>query len=287
MKKFFIVFISFLFILAGCSYGNHSDSKIKIATTIYPLSDIARNIVKDKIEVVNIVKPGSSPHTFTVTPSDIIDLQGTKVIFQIGHGLDDWANDILNSLDGAYMMKVDKGIVLKAFTKNGAVNPHYWLSLSNAKQIARNMTDEIIKLDPNNKDFYEKNFNVYVDKLNDTDKEIRKILSDLPSNKIIVFHRSWDYFTNEYGLEVVGVFEPSPGQEPSIAHLQDLIKIAKKEGVKGIFSEEQLSGDVIKPFVEDLGIKLSVLDPLGGSEGRDSYIDLMLYNAKQIEKALR
>ena len=65
--------------------------------------------------------------------------------------------------------------------------------------------------------------------------------------------------------------------------MNDLFKIAKEKDVKGIFAEKQLSDDVIKPFVNDLHIKLKVLDPLGGINGINTYIELMLYNAREIQ----
>jgi len=163
-KLFLTICLVVIFsLITGCSQSTINDnSKLKVATTIYPLFDITRNIVGDKIDVVNVVKPGASPHTFSVTPRDILNLQGAKLFFQIGHGLDDWSVDISHSVDGIKTVVVDKEIELKTFGEGKNVNPHYWLSILNAEKIARNVTDEVSLIDPDNKEFYENNLKKYV-----------------------------------------------------------------------------------------------------------------------------
>ncbi len=88
------------------------------------------------------------------------------------------------------------------------------------------------------------------------------------------------------GLYIVVTFEPFPGKEPTAKYLEELNKVVKEDNIKVIFSEPQMSNDVLKPFAKDLGLELFVLDPLGGDEGRDSYIETMEYNGNILFEAL-
>jgi len=115
---------------------------------------------------------------------------------------------------------------------------------------------------------------------------IRAHIDMLPDKKMITFHDAWAYFAEEFGLEIVGTFEPFPGKQPTPRYLAELQDVARRNKVKAVFSEPQLSDQAIASFVKDIGLELYVLDPLGGIEGRDSYIKLLTYNTDVIVEAL-
>lgn len=295
-----IICIAGVLIILNQAKTETNIKKIKIATTIFPLYDIAKNIGKDKIDIINLLPPGSSPHTFDITPSLIKDLQGTNLVFRIGDPLDGWILDITDSIENIKIQNVKNKITQKPFefkhddehdekdheTEELLLDPHYWLSTENTKTIAANIAEELIKLDPDNKEFYQKNLNAYQAELDLLEKEIFAELKNLKKREMIVFHESWNYFARQFDLKIVGVFTPNPGQEPTPKYLQSLHETALQNKIKNVFSEPQLSPETLRPFVEDLGLKMHILDPLGGGAGRDSYTATMIYNARVIKQAL-
>ncbi len=320
MKKIFFFFLAIvcgvgliIWLFISNSKQQTEDAKLTVATTIFPLADITAMIGGDKVEVVNIVKPGSSPHTFELTPSNVKMLQGTKLIFAIGGQLDNWTSEILSFNDSVKLVIVDRGIEKKPFKfdhhhedeeghehadeaddhhdEQGVeitdYDPHYWLSVENGKIIASNIAEILIEYDQENAVYYQNNLELYLKQLDQVKIEIQEELAGIQNNKLIVFHDSWNYFAREFGLDVVGVFLASPGKEPTPQQLADLYDTANRYKIKAVFSEPQLSPETLQPFMQDLGIELHVLDPLGGFNGRDSYINLLKYNAKTIKTALQ
>lgn len=301
MKKIktILIFLAFLLVIGlGIVLSPHKDdsdktnagnNKLKVAATIFPLYDIARNVIGERGNVVLILPPGASPHTFDVTPKQIKDLQGAQGVFAIG-GLDQWVNSLAESVPGAELYIVNNEIELKKNMDEDEADllfdPHYWLSVRNAQVIAFNILGVVSQIDPENKTYYEERTRAYVAELQRLDSEIRNDLSLLQSRSIISFHDSWRYFADAYGLDVVGVFEPTPGQEPSPKYLQELFQTAKEHNISAVFSEPQLPSDLLKPFIQDLGLRLYVIDPIGGVETRETYIDLMRYNTSIIKQAL-
>lgn len=313
--------MALLLILAGCQSMNQTNNsvaeatKIKIAATVYPIYDIARNVGGDLVEVNCIIEPGSSPHTFEFSPADIKKLQGTNVIFSVNPKLDGWVDEIISSVDGAQKIEVSEGIELMQFGAHAdeehvddeheeehedeheheedehehdhsGVDPHYWLNTENAKIITTNIADELIKIDPDNESTYKDNLNSYLNELDSLHDELSNKLNELNSRDMIVFHDSWNYFAKEFNLNIVGVFQISPGKEPTPKFLENLYKTAEDLKIKAVFSEPQLSSGVIEPFINDLGLNLYVLDPLGGIGERDSYLGMMRYNADTIYQAM-
>lgn len=292
----FIVSGIFLLTNRAVENGSHSGA-IKVAATIFPIYDIARNIAGDHAVVELVLPPGNSPHTFTLTPERVKALQGVQAIFMVGD-LDEWGQLVAQNVSGAKAIEVHGGINLKepgeedhADAEAGEhshenFDPHYWLSVDNAKIIAHNIAQVLIVLDPENQNYYQDRLDAYEAKLTALNSEVKSTLSGVSNRNLITFHDSWAYFADAYGLSVVAVFEPSPGQEPTPSYLHNIFTAAQQYNIKAIFSEPQLPSDILRPFIQDLGLTLYVLDPLGGQEGRNSYIDMMRYNANTIRTAL-
>lgn len=286
MKRVLVLLIVFV-AFSSCSTINSDfkDGKIKVATTIFPLKSVVESIVGDKVEVVNLLAPGASPHTFSLSPSDVKALTGSQKLFAVGHGLDQWAVDILKSVNDTELVVVDRGINLKIY-EAGQADPHYWLSSKNIRVVAQTVLDEIVKIDAVNEAYYRENFDKFLLDLDELDTYIEGLFSDLKNKDIVVFHDSWGYFAEQYGLNIIGVFELSPGIEPGPKDLADLYYMFESSGAKSIFSESQFSSESIKSFVNDLDLKVGILDPLGGTNEKDSYIKLMRYNANVIFETL-
>jgi len=278
----FLIISGFL-ILKSKSLSFSVGEKLKVGATIFPLYDIIKNIGGDKIVAVLILPSGASPHTFEVTPEQIKNLIGAKAIFQIGHQIDNWIKNVSQAIPQAQIITVDKNINFLA--RDGEIDPHYWLSLKNGEIIAQNILANLISLDPSNKDYYQNNFVHYVQKLEALDQAIKNDLSSLKSRYLLTLHDAFYYFARDYSLKVVGSFEPG-GKEIKPNELIDLEKKIKEYKIGVVFSEPQLSQSLILPFFQDLKLKIFVLDPLGGAEGRDTYLNLLKYDAQTIKEAL-
>jgi zinc transport system substrate-binding protein len=304
LRKVIILFLLSLALIWVCDCSNRSDStdaKPKIAATIFPIYDIARNIVGDGMNVVAILPPGASPHTYEPSPRRVRELEGVALVFSIGHGLDDWTDTLVAMLPDAKKVVVDKGIHLEGSSgaeeheehghageahRHEGANPHYWLSINNGKQIARTIAEEAIRLDPARQDRYRANLASYLSELDSAKKRIQERIAGLPVRKMIAFHGAWIYYADEFGLEIVGTFEPFAGKRPTPRYLADLHEKAKRHNVKSLFSEPQLSSETVASFVNDIGLELFILDPLGGVDGRSDYIELLEYNTAVIAEAL-
>ena len=140
-------------------------------------------------------------------------------------------------------------------------DPHVWVSPKNVKIIAKNIYDTLLEFDSINKEYYKTNYNNFIQEINQTDKRIKNIFSVLPQNsKFMVFHPSWGYFAKEYHLEQL-VIEVE-GKEPKPKILQEIIKKAKEEKVKAIFTQREFSDKSAKVIADELKIKVIKETPL-------------------------
>jgi ABC-type Zn uptake system ZnuABC Zn-binding protein ZnuA len=256
---------------------------VKVAATIFPVYDIARQVAGPVAEVVLILPPGASPHTFEPTPAGVRALAGAGALFVVGHGLDAWAARLARGAGISRLVQVDAGIALRRV--EGAVDPHYWLSAPNAGAIAGIVAAELERLAPARRQQIQRALAAYRARLDAADAEVRRLLADLPSRRIATVHEAFGYFADAYGLEVAAVFEPYPGLEPSPRFVVEFQKKIRVSGVRVLFTEPQLSLDALRPIARDLGVTLAVLDPLGGLPGREGFVELLLFDARAVAAA--
>jgi zinc transport system substrate-binding protein/manganese/iron transport system substrate-binding protein len=280
--------VAVLLVVALPASGAGGD-RVKVAATIFPLYDITRSVAGPGAEVVLVLPPGASPHTFEPTPAAVRALSGAEVLFVIGHGLDDWAARLARGAGVPRVVPVDAGIALRraSDTGRGRVDPHYWLSAANAKAIARIVAAELTRRAPGRRAEVERSLAAYLARLDTADARIRELLADLPTRRIATFHDAFGYFAEAYGLQVAAVFEPYPGQEPSLQFVIEFQRKIRASRVRVVFTEPQLSVEALRPIARDLGVTLAVLDPLGGMPGREGYVDLLLFNAHAVVAGTR
>ncbi len=180
-----------------------------VAVTVFQLYDIVRTIAGDAIDVHLILPPGASPHTFEPRPSDVAAIDNTAVVYRIGYALDDWAVTIADAKSDVLTLSSDIEI---RRTSDGAsvesADPHYWLTIPNAKHMAALAARDLGSHFPQFKNTFQANYLAYAKQLDAADAEIRNILAATPNKNIVTMHDAWYYFAEAYGLNVIGTFEP-------------------------------------------------------------------------------
>jgi ABC-type Zn uptake system ZnuABC Zn-binding protein ZnuA len=230
-------------------------------------------------------------------------LTGSAVLFAIGHGLDDWAVRLAQGVNVRQTRLVDQQITLHPATHvhddhgsaaaqrpgegQAGMDPHYWLSVTNAVHIVHTIAETLETLDAPAREDYRQRLTAYVEQLQHLDRDIRHMFAALPRRQLVTFHAAFGYFADAYELQVVATFEPAPGQEPSPRHVEAFLKQVRTHNLHTLFIEPQLPQTPLQSLARDLGVRLAELDPVGGAPGRDSYIAMMRFNAAQIAAALR
>jgi zinc transport system substrate-binding protein len=282
--------------------------KIPVVASILPLGDFCQKIGGKYVDVTVLVPPGASPHTFEPSPTAVAKATEAKVFVFVGAGLDPWAERILKAerRPGQVVVEAVAGIsLLKDVDEHEhgetakeaeeaehhhheAGNPHVWLDPLLAEDICRSIAQALIKVDPAHKNAYEVNLALYLGKLQTLDKDIKTVVATFRHRDYVTFHPAYAYFSQRYGLRQVGVIEASPGREPSPGHLQRIIAAIKKSGVQAVFAEPQLSSRVAEVIAQEAGVKVLILDPLGGRPPYGSdYIKLMRHNLAVLVQAMQ
>ncbi len=276
--------------------------KMPVAASIFPVADMVRQVGGDLVEVISVIPPGASPHTYEPKPSVLKKISSIKIFFMIGAGLEHWNEKFVNSTDGRLKKIVlSDGVDLihgkdhhhgekagKPHSEETFANPHIWLDVEIAKSMVKKIVAAFVSIDNAHAPYYEDRGNQYMSELDSLDLTIYKEAGKFKIKQYVAFHPAWDYFARRYGLESVGVIESVPGKSPTPLDIKNIIGNIKKHGVKAVFAEPQFNPKVAEVIAKEAGVKVLMLDPMGGPgiKGRENYIDLMKYNLAVLREAM-
>jgi ABC-type Zn uptake system ZnuABC Zn-binding protein ZnuA len=260
--------------------------------SVAPLADFAHSVGGDRVEVVMLVGPGVSPHTFEPTPRQLKALSRAAVLVLNGVGLEPWAHDMVAAVQNPRLRVVHtaEGLDIIDAGKGGRQgnvgNPHVWLSPVCAVHQVEQVKDVLTEVDPAGADTYRENAETYIAELRRLDAEARRTVGTFSQKQFVAQHRVWSYFAREYGLVEAGVIETTPGDEPSPRGLSELVETMRSRGVTAIFVEPQLSQKAAYVIAAETGADIVVLDPLGNPPDC-GYLDTMRANLRKIAQAMR
>lgn len=283
MKKVLVFAVLFAFVVPLFSGCSKISEKLTVGVSIYPFYDAVKSIGGDYVDAVLIVPVGSSPHTFTLTPQLVTTLSRAKVIFVNGFGLESFISSLTTSLNTKVVSLSDG---LKDIIANHDGNPHVWLNPEYFVKQCEVIKNTLIDLDPSHKETYEKNFYTYTNSILENARALKEKLSTLKNRNIITFHAAFPYFAEYFGLNILKTIKPDPNNLPGPKDIAEVENLIKQYNIKAVFKEPQQSSEIYNAIVEDTGVKVFSLDPLGGTSQTKTYVDLMKYNVNTIFEAL-
>ncbi len=260
-----IILIS-LFVFSGCEKTeidkeeNATNKKI-VAVSIVPQETFVKAVCGDKVEVITMIPPGSSPETYEPTPQQMQKFTDSDIYFSIGVPTEE-ASILPTAGDVKIVPLAEKVSSVYDDLKIGdeGRDAHIWLSPKRVKVMVEAIAEEMGKIDEENKELYNQNAENYIKQLDELDKEIKDVAETIKQKKFVVFHPAFGYIADDYGLEMFSLEEE--GKEATPQHLQEMIDLAKKENIKVIFYQAELDSNQAKAYAEEVGGKTEQLEPL-------------------------
>ena len=280
-----------------------ANGKLNVATTVAPISSIARNVGGTAINLRGIVPDGTNSHTFEPAPSDAQLLTAADLVIVNGLQLETPTIDLAeaNLKDGAEIFSLgDQTITADEYAydfsfpeEEGKPNPHLWMNIPFAIRYAELISAKLAERDPANAALYRGNLKRYVQVLSNLDLAIFAAVETIPAanRKLLTYHDSYAYFARRYGMTVLGAAQPSDFSEPSPREVAGLIDQIRAEAVPAVFGSEVFPSPVLEQIAKEAGAvyvdRLRDDDPPGEPGDPDhTYVGMMLLNLSLMVPAL-
>lgn len=284
---------------SACSRNNNpvtqpEQGKIKVSVSFNAMKEFAEAVGKDKVEITAMIPAGTEPHDFEPKAQDLVGLSSAKVFVYSGLGMEPWAEKAVQAANNANLISVEasrgadaiKNTEPEEIEEHGQYDPHIWLSLKGAELAAKNIKDALVKADPANKDYYEKNCNDYVSQLDGLYKEYNGKFRAVGKKSFVTGHAAFAYLCRDFGLEQNSVEDTFAEGEPTAKQLAELVEYCKKNKVTTIFAEEMASPDVSKTLANEVGAKVETIYTMESSEDNLTYLQRMRHNLSKIYDSL-
>jgi zinc transport system substrate-binding protein len=282
MRKFYAVSFSFVslvllglaFLGSSCQETSQPRDKVGVVVTILPQADFVENVGGEKVDVTVMVPPGADPHTYELTPSQLVKVSKAKMYAEVGSGVEFelvWMDKIIEQNKAMLVLDCANGVRLMQMiedehheTDEGehhtGNDPHIWLSPRNVKIMVENICSGLVRVDPQNEAYYTRNRDEYLAKLDTLDKDIQEGLSSLKNRRFIVFHPAWGYFARDYNLEQIPI--EIGGKEPTAKDIANLIQEAEEQDIKIIFASPEFNPKSAEVIAKEIGGTVVFIDPL-------------------------
>jgi len=281
-----------LLLLAACEGppSNSEGGAPRFVTTIPPFEMILRPVVEGRGTVERLLAPGATPHTYDPSPSDLRATRGATALVYGAESLDAWAAELPASRRLSLIDLLPPG-AQSEFEGGGhhgatGVDPHFWTDPLAVRQLVPVLADTLCAIDAKGCSVYRANADSFVTALAALDTRLQALLAPIREQPVLLARPFFRYFLDRYGPRLVGIVELQPGTEPSPRQLTRLIDRAGTTGARALLTQASFSERAARAVAESADIPLLPLDPLGGTEGRTTYADLLLDNAQRLREAL-
>lgn len=305
-KKISLAFAMLLsiFCITACSSQQQAskDKKLDVVVTNSIIADMTKNIAGKKINLHSIVPIGQDPHEYEPLPEDVEKTTNADLIFYNGINLEDGGQALFTKLvKNAKKTKnkdyfaVSDGIdviYLEGENEKGKEDPHAWLNLENGVIYSKNIAKQLMAKDPENKDYYQKNLDAYVAKLEKLDQEAKSAFDKIPDNKkvIVTSEGCFKYFSKAYKVPSAYIWEINTEEEGTPDQISSLIEKLKAKKPSALFVESSVDSRPMKSVSKDSGIPIysEIFTDSVAKKGQDgdSYYAMMKWNLDKISEGL-
>lgn len=261
-------------LLMSCS-GKEQKAGIPVAVSIPPQAWFVSQIAGDYAHAIILAGPGQNPHNYEPTPKQIQSLASARAWILSGSEFEIGLQPKIAALfpelliiDGTY------GVQFRLLDKHDhdcdehdhsgtnivSYDRHTWLGREPAKILAAHIKNTLSQIDSGHEAYYLEQYEKLILLIDDEFDKLKSILSPLKGGTVFVYHPSFGYFLDEFGIIQEAV--ETGGKEPSPRELNNLITKLKEENADAVFVQSQFPTSAARSLAAATGVELIALDPL-------------------------
>ena len=293
-------------------------SAANIVTSIKPLELLVKAVAGDEANVTTLVPPGSSPHNYSMKPSQRRALENADAIFWVGPEMETFLNRLLSSeeFEGRVLAFTegeahddsheeaerekqhdhghDQHHDEPAHDEHGHDNhnhgdgddPHIWVDPSLALEMAHDIHQKLASLGELDQDQLDRNLAEFEEQLAITEQTIREQLVPLHNIDVFAYHSAFERFAEHYDLRLAGVLTLNPELSPGARHIAEVQQKLENANQPCLLTEPQFDSQWWRSITEGLNVTFSTWDALATDieSSPQGYIDFQNSIAEAVMK---
>ncbi|MBR9870494.1 MAG: zinc ABC transporter solute-binding protein [Gammaproteobacteria bacterium] len=251
-------------------------SATNIVASIKPIELVVKAVAGDNMNVSTIVPPGSSPHNYSMKPSQRRALEQADAIFWVGPDMETFLSRLLGGTEFAgKVVAFTEPSAKEAKTHHEHDNdhhhghdhgdgedPHLWVDPGMALEMARAVHTRLSTLDGINTAELDANLERFEQNLHKAEQTIKASLSQLDGTSLFAYHNAFERFAEHYELDLAGVLTLNPELSPGARHIAEVQSKLRKANQPCLLTEPQFNRQWWRSITEGLHVTVSTWDPL-------------------------
>jgi zinc transport system substrate-binding protein len=251
----------------------------RVVTDFGPVQSLVADVMGDVGTPTALLPKGGDPHDFQLRPSQAGMLADADLVFWVGPELMPALGDALTALAGqAQVVSLLHASGHRRVFAGGGTDPHGWLDPANGAAWLSTIAETLAVTDPDHAATYRANATAAQVALAAEDAAWTARLAGVKDKPFIVYHDALGYFTDHFGLDLVGAMELSDAASPSVAQMAAVQGILQAGKAVCVFPETGRDPKFIAALTEGLPVRIgaaqdiefAVLEP-----GRGQYRALL------------
>lgn len=292
--------IYFIWIIQSTSSDHY---KLHVVCTTNIVADAIEHIAQDKVHLEMLMGPGVDPHLYKPIEQDITKIAQANIIFYNGLHLEARMADLfeqmsLTKITIAVCQDIPHKFLIRSEEHEEYFDPHVWFNPTLWSYAIETITKTLQTHDPDNKPFYEKNKNIYLDKIKEMYQQTKKEIESIPKERriLITGHDAFEYFAKAYNCKVMSLQGISTASEAGTKDVQNLSNFIFKHKIPAIFIETSIPPRNIQAVQQsvkakgfDVHIGKELYSDALGTQGTEqgTYIGMINYNIETIVTELK
>ena len=258
MKIAALPILLLLIAFAGCRAAPAPDpGLLRVGVSVGPQAGLVRKIGGDRVAVTTMLPPGASDEDVSLSPRQAVALEDVQLYVAVGHP----AFPLEARYIRPFLARHPEVRVVSLSGGDPHGDLHLWVSPQVMTAAARKVASELAALDPAHAAEYQRNLAAFLEDAERLDREVRQRLSAPGvSRAFVVYHPSWTYFAERYGLEQIAI--EAEGKEPGAAGLILLIDRARREGARVVLVPEGFPRESAQVIADAIHGRIVSADPL-------------------------
>lgn len=277
-------------LLAACAPPPAQTGSLPVVASFYPLFAFAARVGSETAAVRNLLPAGVEPHDFEPTAQDLAALVRAALFIYNGGQLEPWVDGVRRQLGGGTtVVNATAGIILAM--RGGRPDPHVWLDPVLAGRQVENVLAGFGRADPAHRKAYAARAAALQEDLRALDARFADTLARCRRRTFVSTHGAFGYLARRYGLVMVPISGLAPEAEPPPGALKEVVRLARKDNVRVVFTEPLTSPRVAEVVAREIGARTAVLHPVEGLTRREqqagkNYFTVMHENLARLAEGL-
>lgn len=273
-------------VMCACS----AQGTLKVASLHPLLSDMARQVGGDAVEVVNLFPENGELHAFEPTASDVAKAAGAELVLACGKGVEPYLEDLCDSLPSRTKVIELGAAVPDVYLPGSSVaDPHWWNSPVAMKRASRALRQALEAASPAQKTTFAKGQRSYSVQMDTLVREARLAFTAIPQEKrvLVCSHAAMSHFCKDFGFSAMAVHGIAQESEGDTASLARILAELRRQSVPCLFYGVNEPPKVLQAIARQVGAKALPLALDGINPATPTYPELFRFNVKNIVEGLK